>query len=141
MPRTVRSPTRSTMRPAGSALTRRTSAKTLTTALAQKAETPNVSAKSGIAGATMPKPRATQKATSASTNTSRGSLALALALVAVAVEVDVEVGAAAAAAADAPAGVSAGSPEDRVSGSVMRGSSRRSLSHPLSLLCALAQSD
>ncbi len=70
--RVIRSPTRSTSHPAGSAPSRRMNANTLTTALAQNAVTPNSSAKIGMAGPTMPNPRATQKATDESTPTSRG---------------------------------------------------------------------
>jgi hypothetical protein len=47
-------------------------AKTLTTELAANADTPNDFANTGITGATMPKPRATQKATVVSAATSRG---------------------------------------------------------------------
>ena len=45
----------------------------LITALAAKAETPKVRANSGMAGITMPKPSATQKAIAANTPTSGGS--------------------------------------------------------------------
>ena len=49
------------------------SAKAETTAPAAAGPTPNCRANSGMAGATMPKPRATQNATSARTKVSRGS--------------------------------------------------------------------
>src|SRR5690606_14824543 len=70
---TLRSPRRFTIHPAAGLLINRMKAKTLITALAAKAETPKVRAKSGIAGITIPKPSATQKAIAASTVTSRGS--------------------------------------------------------------------
>src|SRR6478609_11714404 len=70
---THRSPRRSTIRPATGAEANRTSANTDTTAPAAKLLTPNSLANSGIAGATTPKPRATEKATAVRTATSGGS--------------------------------------------------------------------
>ena len=71
--RMSRSPNRSTSRPPANAETNRMRAKTLMTEDAAKFETPNDWANTGIAGATMPKPRATHAATTARTRTSRGS--------------------------------------------------------------------
>jgi hypothetical protein len=68
----VRSPKRLTAQPAAGELMSRMKAKTLMTALAANAVTPNVRANNGIAGITMPNPSATQKAIAASTLTSRG---------------------------------------------------------------------
>src|SRR5450631_736806 len=71
---TMRSPTRLTRRPANGAVSRRISANADTTALASALLTPKCLANSGIAGATMPKPRATEKATAERTATSGGRL-------------------------------------------------------------------
>src|SRR4051794_26062190 len=71
-PSRIRSPIRLTSRPTPSAELSRISANALTTAPAAARDTPKLRANSGIAGATMPKPAATKKATAASTATSRG---------------------------------------------------------------------
>ncbi len=73
VPSTTRSPSRFTSRPQPSAETSRISAKALITAPAAVRETPKLRAKTGIAGATMPKPAATKNATADSTATSTGS--------------------------------------------------------------------
>jgi hypothetical protein len=70
---TTRSPNRSTNDPPLKAETNRKKAKALTASPTAVFPTPNVLANSGMAGATMPKPRATTKAMTASTPTSRGS--------------------------------------------------------------------
>ncbi len=67
-----RSPKRSTMIPDGAALSRRMRANPEMTVEAMNAETPNVRAYTGRAGAAMPYPRATAKATNDRTATSRG---------------------------------------------------------------------
>ena len=71
MPRPVastrRSPNRLVHAPAKGEDTKRMSAKAETTADAARAETPKESAKIGIEGMTMPKPRATKKAIEART--------------------------------------------------------------------------
>ena len=69
---TVRSPILFTSQPLGAALRKRISAKTLITELAAKFDTSNVCAKTGIIGATIPNPSATQNATAVRTATSRG---------------------------------------------------------------------
>ena len=69
---TSRSPIRFTKRPATGAEAKRTSAKTEITPPAEKLLTPNSLANSGIAGATIPKPRATENATAVRTATSGG---------------------------------------------------------------------
>ena len=71
--RTTRSPSRLTRLPPAKAETKRMRAKTLMTDDAAKLETPKVLAKTGMAGARMPKPSATKNATAVSTATSRGS--------------------------------------------------------------------
>lgn len=71
--RMTRSPYRSTNRPPPRADTKRISAKAEMTAPAAVLPTPNERANSGIAGATTPKPTATETATAARTVTSRGS--------------------------------------------------------------------
>src|SRR5476649_592899 len=70
--RTTRSPRRLTSRPATGADTKRTNANTEMTAPAAKLLTPKFLANSGIAGATIPKPRATENATAVRTATSGG---------------------------------------------------------------------
>ena len=70
--RTLRSPNLLTNQPLGAALTNRIKAKTLITELAAKAETSKVWAKTGMIGATIPNPRATQNATAVRTATSPG---------------------------------------------------------------------
>ena len=70
--KTVRSPHRSTMAPDSGEVTKRTRAKTEMTALAWSAVTSKARAKTGRAGARMPNPRATQKATAERTATSGG---------------------------------------------------------------------
>ncbi len=67
-----RSPKRSTSSPDGPALSRRMRANPEMTVEATNAETPNVRAYTGRAGAAMPYPRATAKATNDRTATSRG---------------------------------------------------------------------
>ena len=69
---TERSLKRLIIAPAAGELMNRTSANTLMTELAARAETPKVRANTGMAGARMPKPRATQKATAVTTPTSSG---------------------------------------------------------------------
>ena len=69
---TLRSPNLFTNQPLGAALIKRINAKTLITELAANAETSKVCAKTGMIGATIPKPRATQNATAVSTATSPG---------------------------------------------------------------------
>jgi hypothetical protein len=69
---TVRSPILLTSQPLGAALRNRINAKTLITELAAKFDTSKVCANTGIIGATIPKPSATQNATAVSTATSRG---------------------------------------------------------------------
>ena len=69
---TTRSPRRLTNRPATGAEAKRTSANTEMTAPAAKLLTPKSLANSGIAGARIPKPRATEKATAVRTATSGG---------------------------------------------------------------------
>jgi hypothetical protein len=71
--RTVRSPNRSTSEPPPKAETKRKNAKALTASPTAVVPTPKDRANSGIAGATMPKPSATTKATTARIPTSRGS--------------------------------------------------------------------
>src|SRR3712207_5320445 len=70
---TVRSPNRSTSEPPPKAETKRKNAKALTASPTAVVPTPKDRAYSGMAGATMPKPRATTKATTARMPTSRGS--------------------------------------------------------------------
>src|SRR4051794_26719365 len=70
--RTSRSPTRSISRPAGKAKAMRRKANALITEAAAAVPTPKSRAKTGRAGATMPKPSATKKATTTRTPTSRG---------------------------------------------------------------------
>ena len=69
---TLRSPILLTNQPLGAALTKRISAKTLITELAANAETSKDWAKTGMIGATIPNPSATQKATAVRTGTSGG---------------------------------------------------------------------
>lgn len=70
--RMARSPRRSVRYPANGEVTKRTSAKTEMTALASKVLTPNERANTGIAGARIPKPSATQNAMADRTATSAG---------------------------------------------------------------------
>jgi len=69
---TLASPKRSTRRPAGSAPTTLISANTLITLAAAATLTPNLQAKRGMAGATIPNPSATVNATEARIATSGG---------------------------------------------------------------------
>ena len=69
---TARSPNRSASRPAGRAPITRMSANALTTLAAAAVLTPNPRANSGIAGATIPYPRATVNETAVRIGTSRG---------------------------------------------------------------------
>src|SRR5690242_20311932 len=69
---TIRSPNRSTMRPATGANTSRMTANAATTENAAVLSTPNCLANRLIAGATIPNPRATENATAVRTATSGG---------------------------------------------------------------------
>jgi hypothetical protein len=69
---TDRSPNRSTSEPPLNAETNRKKANALTARPTAVVPTPKERANSGIAGATMPKPSATTKATTERTPTSRG---------------------------------------------------------------------
>jgi hypothetical protein len=70
--KTLLSPNLLTNQPLGVALTNRIKAKMLITELAANADTSKDLANTGIIGATMPKPRATQNATAVITATSLG---------------------------------------------------------------------